>query len=204
LSDSARSASRFTCTALDARSANGHLELAATRYPLNDFLADAVGEELHLGVVGQVVEREHGEQRSGGRRGGRRRCGGLGHALRLFRAWRRHQRVSAGGRHFADLHRVVDAGHPVQPVHGPAQRGLVGMAHRTPAREVVGRARHQDAPLAGERHHARGGGLGQALDLHRLGASRDVGRRVLAQHHLAEMNAHARGEGSLRLGTEFE
>ena len=51
---------------LKARRAADHLQLRAARQPLDDLLAHAVREELHLGIVRQIVEGQHGEQRLGG------------------------------------------------------------------------------------------------------------------------------------------
>ena len=48
-------------TELEARGAADHPQLGAARKALDDLLADAVGEELHLGFVRQVVEGEHGD-----------------------------------------------------------------------------------------------------------------------------------------------
>ena len=48
---------------LEARRAADHLHLCAARQALDDLLAHAVGEELHLAIVGEVVEGQHGEKR---------------------------------------------------------------------------------------------------------------------------------------------
>ena len=56
---------------------------------------------------------------------------GLGHAPCLLRTRRRRERIGARGRHLADLDRLVDTGHVVEPMHGPAQRDLRRGAHRS-------------------------------------------------------------------------
>src|SRR6056297_976961 len=55
-----------------------------------------------------------------------------------------------------------------------------------------GGAREQDAAVARKRHDARGGSLGQSLDLKWLGATGDILGRVLAQHDFAYVDADAR------------
>ena len=52
--------------------------------------------------------------------------------------------------------------------------------------------REQGLPAARERHHARGGGLGQAVDLQRLGAARHVLGAVLAQDDRPDVQTGAR------------
>ena len=68
-----RSAARglVGATKLEARGAADHADAGDAREAVDDLFADAIGEELQVGVVRQVVERQHGD----GRRA-RGRCGG--------------------------------------------------------------------------------------------------------------------------------
>jgi hypothetical protein len=60
------------------------------------------------------------------------------------------------------------------------------------------RLRDERLAAARERHDARRDRLGDALDLDRLGAARNVGRIVLAQRHRADMDAGASEEAERR------
>jgi hypothetical protein len=65
----------LTLTAkLEARRAADHFELRPARQALDDFLADAIRKELHLGIAGEIVESEHSEHCLGGHSLRRRTC----------------------------------------------------------------------------------------------------------------------------------
>jgi hypothetical protein len=49
----------------------------------------------------------------------------------------------------------------------------------------------QDLSAPSQRHDAAGGRLGNAVDLERLGAERDVGGAVFAQDHVTDVKARA-------------
>ena len=85
----------------------------------------------------------------------------------------------------------------------PAHVRQMGHTDGGAAREVERRPREQDAPVAGERHHARRNRLRQPFHLERLGTARHVRRRVLAQHHLADVDAHAGTDRRVRCLAEL-
>jgi hypothetical protein len=105
------------------------------------------------------------------------------HAVDLVAVRRRggHRVPVAGLEQFDRLGQSLH--HPVA-VRGQAQRGLAERGARL--------RREQDLPAAGQRHHARRRGLGQAVDLERLGPARHVLGAVLAQDHRPDVQAGAR------------
>ncbi len=203
---------------LEARRAADHLEPRAARQALDDVLADAVREELHLGVARQIVEGQDRENGLGGyglRRLAARRGHGLGsaghlgscailfRAPRLLRAGRRRQRCVPGRCDLADLDGVLDPGQAIAHMHGPAQERRILHADRGASCEIVGRTREENAAVPGKRHDPRRDRLGQSLHLQRLRAARHVFRRVLAKHDLAQVDADPGGHFRIERAAEL-
>jgi hypothetical protein len=86
---------------LEARRPADHLELRTARQPLDDLLADAVGEELHLRIAREIVERQHGQHRL--------RAGVARHRGRRWRNWFARHRPR-GSRRRLDRRRRIGVG----------------------------------------------------------------------------------------------
>ena len=94
---------------LEARRAADHLEVRPARQPLDDLLADAVREILHLGIARQVVERQHGEHRLDG-------------ATRLLRVGRPRQLDTPRLRDLTHFDGILDSVEAIVPMDRPTQR----------------------------------------------------------------------------------
>ena len=123
--------------------------------------------------------------------------------MRLLRAGRPRQLLSARLGDLTHLDEILDPGQAIAPMHGPTQRRFILDPHRGAPREVESCAREQDAPVAGKRHDARRNRLGQSLHLQRLRAARHILGRVLAKHDFAQVNADPRGHCRTERGAEL-
>ncbi|HEY5321419.1 MAG TPA: hypothetical protein VIK58_01255 [Caldimonas sp.] len=107
-------------------------------------------------------------------------------AVRLLAVGRRDECGAVGSAQLADLERFLDAFQAVVPVEAHLRAG------RRLREALAGSSAEQDLATGGERHQARGHGLGESLDFQGLGAAGDVGGRVPAQQDVAAMHPDAR------------
>ena len=114
------------------------------------------------------------------------------HAVGLVGVRRRRERSVAAHAELEELDRLAST-----PLAGSG-RGLdlASLGQRIAERRARGGA-EQRLPAAGERHDAGGERLGEAFDLDRLGAARDVVGSVLAQGDRADVQPGAGAEREL-------